>query len=200
MASTARRAGPVDAPAVSAIMAAAFHGDPVWGHWAFAEETTRAAGLTAMWRFFVDAAIPAGWVWITEGGEAASLWVPPGVPELSPEEEARLHPLLTELLGPHADTVYAGFHAFDRVRPTEEHYYLSLLATHPAHAGHGLGMALLADNLVEVDREGLPAYLESTNPRNDARYARVGFERTGAFVLPQGPSVATMWRTARPAA
>jgi GNAT superfamily N-acetyltransferase len=151
-----------------------------------------------MWRFFVDAAIPDGWVWITEGGEAASLWVPPGVPELRPEEEVRLHPLLVELLGPHAETVYAGFEAFERARPSEEHYYLSLLATHPAHAGHGFGMALLAENLAEVDRERLPAYLESTNPRNDARYEGAGFATTGFFVLPEGPPVTTMWRDARP--
>jgi len=194
----ARRAGSGDAEAVTEIMTAAFHDDPVWGPWAFPDAKRRNAQLSALWRFFVDAAIPSGWVWITEGGEAASLWVPPGYSELPPEYEQRLHPLLTELLGPHADTVFEGFGCFDTARPHDEpHYYLSLLATHPEHRGHGHGMALLADNLAEVDREGMASYLESTNPKNDHRYEQQGFARAGSFVLPGGPRVTTMWREAR---
>ena len=33
-------------------------------------------------------------------------------------------------------------------------------------------MALLADNLALIDAERMPAYLESTNPANNARYER----------------------------
>jgi len=59
-------------------------------------------------------------------------------------------------------------------------------------------MRLLADNLARIDAEKMPAYLESTNPANDARYGRVGFERIGAFegYLP-GTAITTMWRPAR---
>jgi GNAT superfamily N-acetyltransferase len=171
----ARRAGSRDAGPVTDIMTAAFHDDPVWGPWAFPDAKRRATQLSALWRFFVDAAIPTGGVWITEGGEAASLWLPPGYPELPPEYEPRLYPLLTELLGSHAETVFEGFGCFDAARPNDEpYYYLSLLATHPKHRGHGHGMALLADNLAEVDREGMPSYLESTNPENDHRYEQQG--------------------------
>jgi GNAT superfamily N-acetyltransferase len=79
----------------------------------------------------------------------------------------------------------------------EPHYYLSLLAADPRHRGHGFGMALLAENLAEVDRDGKPAYLESTNPENDHRYERQGFVRCGDFTVPSGPRVGTMWREAR---
>jgi len=145
---------------------------------------------------FVDAAIPAGWVWITQGGEAASLWVPPGFPELPPDYQERLHPLLNELLGPRGDVVYEGFRRFDAAHPHETpHYYPSLLATELKHRGHGHGIALLAGNLGEVDREGVAAYLEFTNPANDRRYERLGFVHRGAFTLPGGPRVTTMWRT-----
>jgi hypothetical protein len=71
----------------------------------------RTIQLSALWRFFVDATISTGWVWISHGGEAASLWVPPEYPELQPEYEDGLHPLLTELLGSHGDTVLEGFGA-----------------------------------------------------------------------------------------
>jgi GNAT superfamily N-acetyltransferase len=195
----ARRAGPLEAQAVTEILTAAFHEDPVWGHWAFPDADRRTVQLSALWQFFVDATIPTGWVWITEGGEAASLWVPPGYPELPAEYEDRLEPLLTELLGFHGNTVFEGFGRFDAAHPHDEpHYYLSLLATHPKHRGHGHGVSLLTENLAEIDRQGMAAYLESTNPKNDHRYEQHGFVRTGHFMLPGGPRVATMWREAQP--
>jgi hypothetical protein len=58
-------------------------------------------------------------------------------------------------------------------------------------------MRLLAESLEHVDATGMPAYLESTNPSNDARYARVGFEPYGRIDLDGGPSCTTMWRPGR---
>jgi RimJ/RimL family protein N-acetyltransferase len=44
----------------------------------------------------------------------------------------------------------------------------------------------------------MPAYLESTNPANNARYERVGFEPTGTFEgYTPGSLVTTIWRPAR---
>ena len=195
----ARRAGPEDADAVTAILAGAFHDDPVWGPWTFPDEAGRLALSRPLWRFLVDASIPAGWVWLTAGNQATSVWVPPGAPELPPPYEERLRPFLVERLGAHGETVYRAFERFDEVHPRDEpHFDLSLLATDPAHRGHGFGMALLAANLEEVDRRGMPAYLESTNPANDRRYERHGFGAVGSFRVPDGPRVTTMWRTARP--
>jgi predicted GNAT family acetyltransferase len=78
------------------------------------------------------------------------------------------------------------------------HYYLSLLGTHDDHRGKGTGMALLRENLARIDAEGAPAYLESTNPANLARYESVGFVRLGEFAAPEGgPTVTTMWRDPR---
>ena len=88
---------------------------------------------------------------------------------------------------------------FDAAHPREEaHYYLSLLGTHPRHRGRGIGMWLLAHDLEFVDAEHRPAYLESSNPANNDRYGRLGFEPVGAFSYPGGgPVVTTMWRPAR---
>ncbi len=56
-------------------------------------------------------------------------------------------------------------------------------------------MGLLAANLAQIDALGLPAYLESSNPANDARYERLGFVRVGEFSAPRGgPTVGCMWR------
>jgi hypothetical protein len=53
-------------------------------------------------------------------------------------------------------------------------------------------------DLALIDADGFPAYLESSNPANNHRYAGVGFEEVGEFSYPGGdPVVTTMWRPAR---
>jgi GNAT superfamily N-acetyltransferase len=128
-----------------------------------------------------------------------SVWIPPGGTELSEDDEERVEPPLRDLVGPRAGEVLELLERFDAAHPRQEpHYYLSLLGTHPAHAGRGLGMALLAENLRRVDEEGMPAYLESSNPANNHRYERHGFARTGEFYPPSSDvPVTTMWRDAR---
>ena len=61
-------------------------------------------------------------------------------------------------------------------------------------------MELLAENLRTIDTtDPRPAYLESSNPANDARYARHGFEPVGSISRPDGRAKATkMWREPNP--
>jgi GNAT superfamily N-acetyltransferase len=129
----------------------------------------------------------------------ASLWIPPGERELSDEDEARLEPLVRELVGSHADDVLALLERFDTNHPRHEpHFYLSLLGTHPDHRGRGKGMGLLAANLAAIDNMSLPVYLESSNRANDHRYERLGFVAVGEFAAPSGgPTVGCMWRDPR---
>ena len=71
-------------------------------------------------------------------------------------------------------------------------------AFHDDHRGHGIGERLLAQNLELIDAEHVPAYLESSNPKNLARYERLGFRPLNDFdFAPGGPTVTTMWRPAR---
>ncbi len=194
----ARVAGAVDLPALAETMAEAFYDDPVWG-WAFPDPERRLEQQRVLWRFALGSALDHGWVWLTADCASASLWIPPGRPELRPEDERRLKPLLVELLGDGATRVLETFERFDVAHPRgEQHYYLSLLATHPDHRGRGEGMGLLADNLKRIDAEGAPAFLESSNPANDRRYERLGFVRCGEFALGEdGPGVTQMWRDPR---
>ena len=91
---------------------------------------------------------------------------------------------------------YGLFERFEASRaPLADHYYLSLLATHPDHRGRGIGQALLAANLASWDDADVPAYLESTNPANDHRYARAGFRPIGRFETVRDRAwVTAMWR------
>lgn len=194
----ARRATPDDGGIVTEIISLAFATDPLWSR-ALRGPTEQTDPHTLFWRLFVDGALRYPWTWLTESGEATSIWIPPGGTEMSPEQEDRLVALAREHLGAGADDFVDLLARFDAAHPrTEPHYYLSLLGTHPAHRGRGIGMWLLAHDLELIDAEHLPAYLESSNPANDRRYVSVGFEAVGQFSYPgNGPVVTTMWRPAR---
>jgi GNAT superfamily N-acetyltransferase len=84
---------------------------------------------------------------------------------------------------------------FDEHHPLAPHVYLSLLATHPLHRGRGLAQELVRGNLAEFDRQGIPTYLESTNPANDHRYERLGYRRIDTYEgATPGSVVSQMWR------
>jgi GNAT superfamily N-acetyltransferase len=185
-----------DLPALAETFGLAFEDDPVW-NWAFRISEHGPEPLRRAWRFLVGSTLDYGWVWRTEGCASASLWIPPGKPEMKPEDEEPFGALLEEQLGADAARVLDAFERFEAAHPQDRgpHYYLSLLATHPDHRGRGEGMGLLADNLARIDAEGAPAYLESSNPANDHRYERLGFHRCGEFELGEGgPTVTQMWR------
>jgi GNAT superfamily N-acetyltransferase len=186
-----------DREAFAEALARAFESDPVWG-WGFeaAEQERKLAALRAVFGFCAEAALGYGWVRVTDGVEAVALWIPPGEPEMSAADAARMPALIEEVCDPaSAPRIHALMAAFDRTHPTEPpHYYLSLLGTHPDHAGQGLGMGLLAANLEEIDAAGAPAYLESSNPANVPRYERHGFRPISEIELLPGIPAVQMWR------
>ncbi len=191
-----RVATAADLPAVAETFGLAFEEDPVWS-WAFRVAEHGPEPLHRAWRFMVGSTLDYGWVWHTEGSASASLWIPPGKPEMKPEDEGPFGELLNEQLGADAARVLDAFERFENAHPRDggPHYYLSLLATHPDHRGRGEGMGLLADNLARIDAEGAPAFLESSNPANVHRYERLGFYKRGEFELGEdGPCVTQMWR------
>jgi GNAT superfamily N-acetyltransferase len=192
----ARPAGPGDLDRVVEIIVGAFYADPVWA-WAFPDPDLRRAQHRRFWRLYVEGAARYSSVWLNAEETSAAVWIPPGGTELTPDQEASVEPLLIELLGrAGAARVMDAGDAFERAHPREPgHHYLSLLGTDPAHRGKGLGLALLRQTLTRADSDGLPAYLEASNPVNVPLYERYGFRPETTFALPGGgPEVTTMWR------
>ncbi len=190
-----RVATAAELPAAVEVLARAFYADPVWS-WAFPDPERRLEQHRAVWGLVAKAALSYESAWLSGECAAVALWIPPGEPELRPEDEERLEGLLAELLGDGAARVLETFERFEAAHPTAEpHYYLSLLGTDPDQRGRGLGMGLLAATLERIDAEGAAAFLESSNPVNTPRYERLGFAVCGEFELPDGgPSVTQMWR------
>jgi len=67
------------------------------------------------------------------------------------------------------------FERLEQQHPLEPHDYLGLLGVEPSLQGRGIGAAVLRHWIAQVDRDGLPAYLETDRPENLRFYARAGF-------------------------
>ena len=76
------------------------------------------------------------------------------------------------------------------------HFYLFAIGTAPMAQRHGHGGKLLRHVLDRCDAEGLPAYLEASNPVNIAFYEHNGFRLRNKVTLPDGPTLDLMWRDA----
>lgn len=191
-----RTATAEDVEAMLETLVLAFANDPVWGGWAFPDPNQAIQQRRGFFGLWLRSALRYPAVRVTHACEAVALWYPPGGSENTEEDDRQLMSTAKALLGSHADVFLEGCNLIEASHPQEEpHHYLSLLGTHDNHRGKGLGMALLRETLALVDAAAMPAYLESTNPRNNHRYERVGFRKIGAYSLPgDGPQVDMMWR------
>jgi GNAT superfamily N-acetyltransferase len=189
-----RIAVPADAPEVARVLAAGFLDDPVLT-WIFSEPG-RAAKLTVFFDFLArEALVPLGATYLGEGGSAC--WTPPGSPEWPAEREEQLSALAEEHLTADDRRRLTDLSALMQAHhPHDPHWYLGVIAVEPARQGRGLGASLLEASLRAVDADRLPAYLESTNPRNRTLYERHGFESVEELEVPDGPTLMAMWRAA----
>lgn len=123
------------------------------------------------------------------------MWIPPDGTELTEQEEDALDCLLTQTVGPDAATAILDvYEQLDEAHPQQPCFYLTLLGVREDQRGNGLGMGLLAESLAHIDALGAPAYLESSNPVNNARYESVGFIPRDEITIATGHVVTTMWR------
>ncbi len=181
-------------------IALAFHTDPVWG---VALATADGSGFERdFWRFYVEGAVGYSNVFLIDQGvldlvPAVAVWIPPGGEEMSESQDAALRRRVADRLPQRSIAALEElWERFESNHPHDPpHAYLSLLATHPSHRGRGIAQGLLAETLRQWDALGVPAYLESTNPANDHRYARLGFRPIGGFAAVLDDAVVTtMWR------
>ncbi len=66
-----------------------------------------------------------------------------------------------------------------------DHWYLALLAVDPEHQGKGYGSLLLKAKFEEIDKQGLPAYLETNTEENVSFYETHGFEVLEYKIIPK---------------
>jgi GNAT superfamily N-acetyltransferase len=140
-----------------------------------------------------------GEIWTTDELTATAVWAPPDQWKTAARDDLALarcllHPRLAWRL----PMVTYGLLGMEGKHPRQPpHWYLAILGTDPAAQGQGLGSAMLGPVLEECDRDGVPAYLESSKERNIDFYGRHGFKVTEELRLPRGPRMWPMWRDPR---
>ena len=135
---------------------------------------------------------PQDEVYVTDDLAGAAVWTLPDRWHVSLRETAELAPLVLTLRLP---IILAGLLRVERGHPhAPAHFYLAVLGTDPPRQGQGIGSSLMRPVLELCDREGVPAYLESSKERNVDFYSRFGFRVADEVRLTRGPSVWPMWR------
>lgn len=202
LASAPRRATAADAERAAETLSNAFANDPVTS-WIGRADAKRDAGRLGMFRYLVTSlGLPSNELWIADDFSVAALWVPPARADLK-------QPLIQELMMIPVVLGFTGVTGIGRVSAFRKaadahhpksvpHFYLMTIGVDPQFQGQGLGSAMLQATLASIDQQKLPAYLESSSPKNVPLYKRHGFEVTSEFKLREdGPPMWGMWRAAR---
>jgi GNAT superfamily N-acetyltransferase len=185
-----RPAGTSQAYPIARVIAEAFHSLEV-GAWLVPDPRARARVFPAYFEILVEHAIVHGLVHVTADLSAAAVWLPDGpdgVPEIL--DDGRV----TQVCEPYADRFQLLDAALLAAHPTGARYdHLVLLAVAPPWQGRGLGSALLAHHHRNLDRGGVPAYLEASSVRSRDLYLRHGYRPCGNPITVPGAPDPTMW-------
>ncbi|MEP5937279.1 MAG: GNAT family N-acetyltransferase [Erythrobacter sp.] len=182
-----------DADSILDAMTLSFSVDPI-SRWMWPEPGTYLKAFPRLAKAFGFRGLEEGTAYMVEGPRAAAMWLKPGtevdgdaigalVEETIPEERL--------------EEVGAFFGQVQEFHPQIEHWYLPMIGADPAYIGQGLGAALMKHALSVCDDQSLPAYLESSNPRNISLYERHGFEVMGTIQTETSPVMTPMYRAAR---
>ena len=176
-----------------ATLVSAFGADPA-ERWLYSDAYQYLTHFPLFVQAFGGRAFDEGTAWQFGDFAAISLWLPPGA---EADGEATLG-VLTRTVSPtlHND-LFAVLGQMAEAHPTYPHWYLPWFGVDASRQGLGLGGQLLANCQTVVDAAHLPAYLESTNPRNAPFYERHGFEVTGTAQVGSSPTIVLMARPAQ---
>lgn len=191
--STVRIAKPEEREKAIASIVAAFITDPV-NRYAMPTPQLYLGTMPLVTKHFGGAALEEGTAWVAGDFAGAALWLPPGAES---DHEALGALMLERLPADRLPEMGAMVEQMGQYHPEEKHWYLAMLGVDPHVRGRGLGGALLTESLERVDQDHLPAYLESSNPRNISLYLRHGFEIIGEIKVGKVPVVTPMIRRAR---
>jgi len=179
--------------AVENTMALGFSTDPV-ARWVWPDGHTYLTHFPGFASAFGGGCFEHGTIFETDCHGAAAMWLAPGEQSDGDRIGAILGASVEE---ERMEEIGAFFGQIEEIHPHEDHWYLPMIAADPSKTGRGLGAALMKHALTLVDEAGLPAYLESSNPRNISLYERHGFEIMGEIQAGTSPVMTPMYRKAR---
>jgi ribosomal protein S18 acetylase RimI-like enzyme len=179
------------AASVSALLTFSFAADPPT-RWIWPEPERYLEWFPRFVMAYAGAAIQHGTVDAVEDGKGYAMWLSPG----TESDNADLERLIHDSVPPaRLDTVFQLIEGMGAFHPHEPVWFLPLIAVDPMWQGRGLGRTLLQKRLMQCDRDGIAAYLDSTNLKNLPFYERLGFQVLGEVEAGSCPPVHPMLRT-----
>ena len=185
--------GDADVDRAIATLVLAFGADPV-ARWIYDDPDHYLRHIPRLFRALGTSSFAAGAAQRTSDGLGVALWL---LPDVHSEDEPLDAVIAETIASEKRADVGAAFERTEQYRPTEAHWYLSLIGVEALHRNKGCGAALLEHGLRQCDREHRPAYLWSSNPLNTSLYKRHGFEILGTIRVGSSPSIYPMLRSAR---
>jgi len=189
-----------DLPDLRVNLVEAFMADPVVA-WVYPDIESRRTCLTEWYDLMLVVGLKRGHTYTVSDNKAGAIWSPPAVSQMFDWETdgVAMAEMLRRHLGSRTQHVLEGLLELETAHPRHfPHFYLAMLGTSPDMQGKGLAGALLDEVLCRCDREGWPAYLETSLEHNVRFYERRQFRVTASMQLPKGPTVWFMWREQQP--
>ena len=176
-----------------ATLTLAFSTDPLL-RWFYPDAERYLTHSPEMAKFFGGRAFDHDAAYRSDDFTGIALWLPPGV---KPDAERMGELIQASVDEGILEAVFSLIEQMDVYHPKEPVWYLPVIGVDPIHQGKGIGSALLDQGLAACDEDGLPAYLESSNPRNISLYERHGFKVVAEIQSGDGPPIWPMLRDAR---
>jgi GNAT superfamily N-acetyltransferase len=146
--------------------------------------------VIAMTKPVVSTYVEVGSAWMIEDGLAVASWIAPD----AAARYAELEQPTRAAIAPFTDDDGARYAQFwDWLAghlPNEPCWFLDLVAVHGSARGRGLGGQLIEHGLALASNDGVPAFLETSQPGNIPFYERYGFRVIGEEQAPDdGPTI-----------
>ncbi|MGH9632367.1 MAG: GNAT family N-acetyltransferase [Bryobacteraceae bacterium] len=185
-----RTANQSDEPFIVSTLVMAFSSDPA-ARWSFPDPHQYLTHFPSFVRAFGGKAFAHGSAHIVDGCAAVALWLPP---DIHPDQEELGRLIQRSAPEEIRDDLLAVIEQMSSYHPSEPHWFLPLIGVDGPAQGRGYGSALLDHALAVCDRDQIPAYLESSNPKNVPLYQRHGFELLGTIQVGTSPQIFPMLR------
>nr|ACB70965.1 GFP2APuro fusion protein [Cloning vector L071 RRI-Green] len=182
---TVRLATRDDVPRAVRTLAAAFADYPATRH--TVDPDRHIERVTELQELFLTrVGLDIGKVWVADDGAAVAVWTTPESVEAG-AVFAEIGPRMAELSGSRLAAQQQMEGLLAPHRPKEPAWFLATVGVSPDHQGKGLGSAVVLPGVEAAERAGVPAFLETSAPRNLPFYERLGFTVTADVEVPEGP-------------
>ncbi len=151
--------------------------------------------VIAMTKPIVSMYVDLGSAWMIADGLAVASWIAPD----SAAHFGELEQPTRAAIAPFTDDDGARYGQFwDWLAghlPNEPCWFMDLVAVHLSARGRGLGGQLVEHGLALASNDGVPAFLETSQPGNIPFYERFGFRVVGEEQAPDGGPTIWFMRT-----